>query len=74
MKANLFVCGVYQGEIEVGNDSIIGLLARMDYGGALQRITAMQEELNQLAGGEQPPMPQATGRAPGQRAARRLSQ
>lgn len=48
MKADLYVMGVYKGEIEVGENSIVGLLAGGRVGEAMGKAKAMQEELNAL--------------------------
>ena len=48
MKADLYVMGVYKGEIEVGENSIVGLLASGRVGEAGGKVKAMQDELSAL--------------------------
>ena len=48
MKAKLFVMGQYRGEIEVGENSIMGALARGAMGQAMRGVNALQEDLNRI--------------------------
>lgn len=48
MKARLYVCGIDRGEIEVGDDSIVGLLARGLLSDAMTKVADMQEDVENL--------------------------
>ena len=48
MKASLYVLGVYRGEIEVGDNSLVGLLARGMFGEGMAKAVEMQEELDAI--------------------------
>ena len=48
MKANLYVLGVYRGEIEVGENSMVGLLTRGMFGEGMAKAAKMQAELDAL--------------------------
>ena len=48
MKADLYVMGVYKGEIDVGENSIVGLLASGRVGEAGGKVKAMHDELSAL--------------------------
>jgi len=52
MKAKLFILGQYRGEVTVGKQSIMGLLASGDWREAMARIREMQAELKELSEGE----------------------
>ncbi len=51
MKASLYVLGVYRGEIEVGDNSLVGLLARGMFGEGMAKANEMQAELNAICEG-----------------------
>ena len=48
MKAKLTICGVDQGEIEVGENSFVGLFARGEAGGAMSKLRELQATLTEL--------------------------
>ena len=48
MKAKLTICGVDCGEIEVGEDSFAGLMARGEAGGSLSKLRELQATLEKL--------------------------
>lgn len=48
MKADLYVIGVYRGQVEVGENSLVGRLARLDFGGAMKRVSDMCDEMQEL--------------------------
>jgi hypothetical protein len=52
MKANVYICGIYQGQCEIGDDGLIGRLARLDLAGAATRLAEMTEELDAIPGVE----------------------
>jgi hypothetical protein len=49
MRCTLTVCGVDYGEIEVGENSLVALLARGKIAPAMRQIAAMQEEINSIS-------------------------
>ncbi len=48
MKARLYVCGVDRGEIEVGDNSIVGLLAQGLLSDAMTKVADLQEDVDNL--------------------------
>ena len=48
MKVNKYVMGIYKGQIEVGSNSIIGMLLKGDLEGAGRQTAEMQKDLDEL--------------------------
>lgn len=54
MKARLYVLGVDRGEIEVGDNSMVGLLARGMFSDGMARANELQRDLDYLCDGLTP--------------------
>ena len=48
MKATLTICGIDRGEIEIGENSFVALLARGEAGGAMSKLQELQDTLTEL--------------------------
>lgn len=48
MKAKLFICGAYQGEIEVGDNSLVAKLARFDWAGVADGVRDLQTDIDEI--------------------------
>ena len=50
MKANLYICGVPRGVVEIGENSIIAKLARRDLKELGIKLADMEDEINRIGG------------------------
>jgi hypothetical protein len=59
MKARLYVFGIDRGEIEVGDNSMVGLLARGMFSDGMAKAAELQRDMDSLCG---KPAPDAAGK------------
>ena len=50
MRARLYVCGIDRGEIEVGDNSIVGLLARGLLPDGMAKVAELQRDMDNFWG------------------------